>query len=363
MPCLFRGQIYYEQSINLGTIPEAAEIKGDVILQNRSDARIFLMRADADQGVKVYTSKKTLQPGDTCLIVISFEPGSAGKFKKRIGLVTSDKATPYEVYISGKLERLKRDDKTACYYFGARRNSMPATTEPIVVPDTQQPRDNSNRLPDPTQAVISPSVALTKPSPKQTPELQNPAQLPVEDYKPNNIVFLVDVSGSMRDSLKLPLMKTAMHVLVDAVRDIDRVCLVTYADTVKTLVEGISGADKPILHRMVDSLYAKGQTKGNKAILFSQLLAQRYFIEGGNNQILMATDGKFSFRVKDQGVWSQRQGTKPVVLSTVAFGGDREAMANLKGIARIGGGSFIHIRKRDGSRDKLLEEVKNRSRR
>ena len=129
------------------------------------------------------------------------------------------------------------------------------------------------------------------------------------------------------------------------------------------LVEGISGADKPILHRMVDSLYAKGQTKGNKAILFSQLLAQRYFIEGGNNQILMATDGKFSFRVKDQGIWSQRQGTKPVVLSTVAFGGDREAMANLKGIARIGGGSFIHIRKRDGSRDKLLEEVKNRSRR
>lgn len=358
-----KSQINFEQSVNLGVIPEAAEIKGDVILKNQSEKKIFLMRADADQGVKVYTSKKTLQPNDTCLIVISFEPDRSGGFKKRIGLVTSDKATPYEIYLSGDLKRLERDNKTACYYFGARRNSSVAANEtPLTVQEPVLPRDATNRMPDASAAPAPVPAPQPLPAPPKTnAPTSMPGQLP-DAFKPNNIVFLVDVSGSMRDSLKLPLLKVAMHTLIDAVRPIDRICLVTYADTVKVILEGVSGADKVLLHRIVDSLYAKGQTKGNKAILFSQQLAQRYFMDGGNNQILLATDGKFRFHPKDQAVWEARQQHKKIVLSTVAFGNDREAMSNLKGIAKIGEGSFIPIRKRNGSHDKLLAEVRERSR-
>lgn len=318
------------------------------------------MRADADKGIKVYTSKKTLMPDDTCLIIISFVPESGGRFKKSIGLVTSDKSTPYEINLAGNLGRLKSDDKTACYYFGARRNnSVPLKEEPIVVNDPGQPRDNSNRMPDSSSPVVPPEI------PKETKpvDAKPSTELSVNDYRPNNILFLIDVSGSMKDSLKLPLMKEAMHTLIDAVRDIDNICLVTYADSVKVIKEGIRGSEKETLHRLVNGLRAKGLTKGNKAILFSQQLAQNYFIPGGNNQIFLATDGKFRFYPDDEKTWIMRQGDKKIVMSTVAFGSDREAMSNLREIADKGEGSFIHIKKRSGSHDKLLDEIRQRSKR
>lgn len=316
------------------------------------------MRADADKGVKVYTSKKTLLPEDTCLIIISFVPESGGRFKKSIGLVTSDKSTPYEINLAGNLGKLKSNDKTACYYFGARKNNSVAVKEdPIVVNEPNQQRDNSNRIPDSSPQFTSPAL------PKETkPVVSEPSkELSVAEYRPNNILFLIDVSGSMKDSMKLPLMKEAMHTLIDAVRDIDNICLVTYADSVKIIKEGISGSEKETLHRLVNGLRAKGLTKGNKAILFSQQLAQNYFIPGGNNQILLATDGKFRFYPDDQKTWVMRQGDKKIVMSTVAFGNDREAISNLREIADKGDGSFIHIKKRNGSREKLLDEIRQRS--
>ena len=186
-------------------------------------------------------------------------------------------------------------------------------------------------------------------------------ELSLIEYKPNNILFLVDVSSSMKDSLKLPLMKVALHTLIDAVREVDVITLVTYADSVKIIKEGVKGSDKKELHKLVDELKAKGLTKGNKAILFSQQLAQKHFIPEGNNQIIMATDGKFRFYSEDYSLWNQKQLDKKIVLSTVAFGIDKEAMKNLKEIAEKGEGSYIHIKKRHGSEDKLLEEIKSRS--
>jgi hypothetical protein len=116
------GQLRFsEQSIDLGSIEEAYEIRGDIVLSNPSAGKIFLMRADADHGVKIYTSKKTLQPNDTCLLVISFIPEHKGKFRKKIQLVSSDRGTPYELLLSGHLSRVKVDDKTACVYFGRQK--------------------------------------------------------------------------------------------------------------------------------------------------------------------------------------------------------------------------------------------------
>jgi Ca-activated chloride channel family protein len=167
----------------------------------------------------------------------------------------------------------------------------------------------------------------------------------------------------MKDSLKLPLMKLALHTLIDAVREVDVITLVTYADSVKIIKEAIKGSNKEELHKVVDGLKAKGLTKGNKAILFSQQLAQKHFIVEGNNQIIMATDGKFRFYSEDQNTWTQKQLNKKIVLTTVAFGSDRDAIKNLKEISEKGEGSFIHIKKRHGSEDKLLLEIKMRSKR
>lgn len=355
----FSQLTFNNQVTDLGNITEAFEIKGDVLVKNNTDKKVFLMRADADKGIKVYTSKKTLQPNDTCLIIISFLPESSGKFKKKINLISSENNLPYELIVSGNLLKLKTDDKTSCFYFGNRKNiSVKTSTTAIAIKDNNDKKDNSNKIPDNSSKPVIDTV-LEKPAVIIKEADTN--ELSLIEYKPNNILFLVDVSSSMKDSLKLPLMKVALHTLIDAVREVDVITLVTYADSVKIIKEGVKGSDKKELHKLVDELKAKGLTKGNKAILFSQQLAQKHFIPEGNNQIIMATDGKFRFYSEDYSLWNQKQLDKKIVLSTVAFGIDKEAMKNLKEIAEKGEGSYIHIKKRHGSEYKLLEEIKSRS--
>lgn len=357
----FSQLVFDAQNSDLGTIPEAYEIKGDIIIKNENVRKIFLLRADADKGIKVFTSKKTLQPNDTCLLSISFVPESKGKFNKKIKLITSDKETPYELSIYGSVNLIKQDDKTACFYFGSRKfSNVKIKDAAIVVNEPNKPRDVSNKIPDHstepsiTTKTFAPVVVLKE-------KKEDAGALPLLEYKPNNIVFLIDVSNSMKDSLKLPLLKKAMYTLIDAVRDVDRITLLTYSDSVKIIKESVSGADKQELKEIVSSLKARGLTKGNKAILRSQAIAQKHFIEGGNNQIIMATDGKFRFYSEDQGKWELAQKDKKITLTTVGFGDDKEAMKNLKEIAEIGSGSFIHIKKK-GNEEKLLNEIKERSR-
>lgn len=355
-----KSQLVYDPTINLGTIAEASEIKGDLILKNGSGKKLFLMRADADREVKIYTSKKTLLPNDTCLLVVSFVPEAKGKFNKEIRLVTSDRNEPYELQLTGNILKVKANDLAACYYFGQqRRNPIKPVEEPIVVNEPPKPRDKSNKMPNNTS---QPVIPIT-PKKQEAPTPENSNELSLLEYRPNNILFLVDVSGSMKDSLKLPLMKEALHTLIDAVRDVDRITFVTYADSIKVISEGISGAEKESLHKTVSGLKSHGLTKGNKAILFSQQLAQKHFIAEGNNQIFLSTDGKFRFYPDDVKRWKERQANGRIIMSTVAFGNDRDAIKNLKEIADNGEGSFIHIKRRSGSKNKLLDEIKDRSRR
>jgi hypothetical protein len=365
--CFANAQLsFLNKDTDLGTIAEAYEIKGDIILKNEGDKKIFLLRADADKHLKVFASKKTLQVGDTCLLVISFIPNQSGKFKKKISLVASNQGQPYELTLSGSITKIKADDKLACFYFGNRKNSnVKVIDEPIVVKENKEPRDNSNKIPDNVtlSGVEGNPTATKNPTTNISSPITSSNELSLLEYKPNNILFLVDVSSSMKDSLKLPVMKKALHTLIDAVRDVDKITFVTYADSVKIIKENISGSDKTTLHNLVNNLKARGLTKGNKAILFSQGVAQKHFIAEGNNQLFLATDGKFRFYPDDQKKWLANQATKKIILSTVAFGNDREAMHNLKEIAEIGEGSFIHIKHKNSDEEKLLNEIKKRSKR
>ncbi len=358
---LLHSQLQFsEHTIELGQIQEAYEIKGDVVVHNTSGKKVFLMRADAEYGIKIYTSKKTLQIDDTCLVVISFIPESAGAFRKKISLVSSDRDTPYILTLSGNIKQVKTNDRMACVYFGKQKPARSTAKQELNVPTKEPaPRDNSNRLPD--------LPGNTTPPLKESPNAQasdtdkRPKKF-LDDHRPNNIIILVDVSSSMRDSSKLPLMKVALHRLIEAVRDIDSISFVTYASKVIVVKEAISGKEKLLLHEVVDSLKAKGMTAGSKAILISEDLAQKHFIPGGNNQIFLATDGEFQMNPENKNLWMQKQKEKKISLSTVAFGSDKKALKNLRDLANKGEGTFLSM---DGSRNAeelLLLEVEQRSR-
>lgn len=354
-----------EKSKDIGSQENIYKVRVDYVIQNTLAKNLYLLRADAEKGMTIRASKKTIKPNDTTLIVVEFIPEATGKFSKPVNLITSADGQPFQLSLSGTIKSIKTDDKTACFYFGRPNRAGVKETQPVVVYEDHTKRDNSNKIPDNTVAVNTPQVT---PEPKTIePETIKPQ--PVKDesllspelYKPNNIVFLVDVSSSMKDSTKLGVLQYSVNYLIENLRPTDRVTLISYADSVKVLKEGLSGNNKEELSEAVKKLKARGLTKGNKAILFSLDKALEHYISGGNNQIILATDGKFRFYSEDQQKFTAKQGDKQVLLSTIAFGDDKDAMSNLKEIASIGKGNFIHIKSKNKAKDQLLNEIKEHS--
>ncbi len=345
-------------SIDLGEIKEAYEIKADIIIRNSGSKKLFLLKADCDKGVKVFASKKTIGINDTALLVISFIPEISGRFNKEIKLFSSTQNNASELHLKGDLISLKTDDKTACYYFGRPNKNIVVKETPIIVKTDNIKRDNSNKMPDNSSEPIQTKTIAVEPQKTVT---TNSDELSPILYKPNNLLFLVDVSNSMKDSLKLPLLKLALHKLINDVRDIDFITIVSYADSVKIQSENVNGIEKEKLHSVVDKLKARGLTKGRQAILKSEDILLDHYIKEGNNQLILATDGKFNFYSDDEKKFISKQQNLPIIMSVIGFGDDKDAIKNLKEIAEKGNGSFIHIKKKTNCQELLMDEIKQRS--
>lgn len=345
-----------------GELENIYTLRSEFILKNNASKNLYLMRADVDKDVKVLVYKKTILPGDTVHLSVFYQPSQTGKFKRDVNLVTSADGKAFTITIKGTIKSIKNDDKTACYYFG--KPNKPKHTGDVIVfapPSTGQQPKNPLKSIDPETSDEEDTAQTVEPLTELPEEIINNEPLNRILYKPNNIVFLVDVSGSMADSSKLPLMKKALLVLIDNMRDIDKVTFITYSDSVLMKCEAVNGSDKPLLQKTINSLQSKGYTRGAKAVMFALETAKEHYIEEGNNQVFLATDGKFPFYETHYQQWLKKSDGKNIVLSVVAFGNDKEAMGNLKEIARFGKGSFIRIKNFDKDRELLVEEIKLRS--
>ena len=117
----------------------------------------------------------------------------------------------------------------------------------------------------------------------------DPAQIP-----PANLVFLVDVSGSMDMPNKLPLLKSAFSLLVNNLRPVDTVSIVVYGSTVGVWLDPTSGSDKKKIQKAIEDLSPGGATPGEAGIRAAYRVAKSQFITGGNNRVILATDGDFN---------------------------------------------------------------------
>lgn len=163
---------------------------------------------------------------------------------------------------------------------------------------------------------------------------------------PANLIFLVDVSGSMADKDKLPLLKSSLKLLVNELRSQDKVTLVTYAGQTAVTLPPTSGADKATLLSAIDRLQAGGSTAGASGIQLAYQMAQQGFIKGGINRILLATDGDFNvgttdFKQLKQMVEEKRQ--SGVSLSTLGFGTGNYNEQLMEQIADAGDGAYSYI--------------------
>lgn len=354
---------FSDTDLNTGSVESAYQLQSVVTITNTGQKTAYLMRADAEPEVSVQSITKRLGPGDTTSVFITYTPKKAGKFKTTIQLIGSDSPVPYRIYWSGHLKNWKADDKTACYYFRKTNTSTAPKEGPLLFETPTLPRDNSNRIPDhPHTETLPPPPAITPENEKQTP-VHSQEDLPLLNYKPNNILFLVDVSSSMKDSLKLPLVKIALYRLADALRDVDYISFMTYADSVKLLSEHLQGSQKEQLKTTIGGMKAKGLTKGNKAILAGTDLILKHYLPEGNNQIILVTDGEFRMTDEDYKKWEQKTTHHSVIVSTVGFGDEKNSIRNLKTIAQKGNGAFISVKSRKACEQLLLDEIKTRSKR
>lgn len=162
----------------------------------------------------------------------------------------------------------------------------------------------------------------------------------------SNLVFLLDVSGSMNSENKLPLLKSALRILVDNLRQVDKVSIVVYAGAAGLVLPPTSGADKEQILTAIERLNAGGSTAGGAGIELAYKVATENFIKNGNNRVILATDGDFNVgassnsSMEDLIVEKRKSG---VFLTTLGFGMGNYKDSKMETLADKGNGNYAYI--------------------
>lgn len=169
------------------------------------------------------------------------------------------------------------------------------------------------------------------------------------DALPNsNFVFLIDVSGSMSSGDKLGLIKSGMHRFVDQMKPEDRLAIVVYAARTEVHLPSTSGRDKSAIRRSIDQLESGGGTNGGAGIILAYEQAESHFITGGNNRILLATDGDFNVGLtsKDQLIeLIEEKRESGVFLTVLGVGRGNYNEATMEQLANKGNGTYEYLDK------------------
>jgi len=176
---------------------------------------------------------------------------------------------------------------------------------------------------------------------------------------PANIVFLIDVSGSMESEDKLPLLKSAFMLLTDQLRAQDKVSIIVYAGNSGMVLPPTSGADKSTIKDVLSRLEAGGSTAGGAGIQLAYKVAVENFIQGGNNRVVLATDGDFNVGITNDAdleklVTSEKE--KGVFLSCLGFGEGNYKDARMELLADKGNGNYNYIDNLEEAKKTLVKE-------
>ena len=181
------------------------------------------------------------------------------------------------------------------------------------------------------------------------------------DNRPmSNLVFLLDVSGSMYDEDKLPLVQKSFSLLADELTENDRVSIVTYAGYEQVVLEGARGDQKVKIREALEGLTAGGSTAGEAGIQKAYELAGNYFIPGGNNRVILATDGDLNVGVSsEEGLTKliEEKRKSGVHLSVLGFGTGNIKDNKMEALADNGDGNYNYIDSLSEAKKVLVEEM------
>jgi Ca-activated chloride channel family protein len=180
------------------------------------------------------------------------------------------------------------------------------------------------------------------------------------DLPPSNLVFLIDVSGSMNAWNKLPLVKASLRLLVDQLRPQDHVALVVYAGAAGLVLPSTSGEEKARIVAALDRLEAGGSTAGGAGIELAYRTAREQFKPNGNNRVILATDGDFNVGASSDGEMErliERKRTEGTYLTVLGFGQGNYQDAKMEKLAKRGNGNYAYVDDIAEARKTLVKEM------
>ncbi len=185
-------------------------------------------------------------------------------------------------------------------------------------------------------------------------------RLDPEHLPPSNLVFLIDVSGSMDMPNKLPLLKTAFRMLVNQLSDNERVAIVVYAGAAGKVLDSTPGSDKQKILDAIDNLRAGGSTAGGAGIKLAYEIAQENFIKDGNNRVILATDGDFNVGASSDAELIrliEENRNKGIFLTVLGFGTGNYKDAKMEKLADKGNGNYYYIDTLKEAKKVLVHEL------
>ncbi len=188
----------------------------------------------------------------------------------------------------------------------------------------------------------------------------NAEEIDMSERAPMNVVFLIDVSGSMDSMDKLPLVQKSFSLLTENLTAQDRVSIVTYAGSDEVVLEGADGNQKEEILSAIENLFASGSTAGADGINTAYKIAEKYYISGGNNRIILATDGDLNVGVSSESDLTrlvEKKRESGVYLSVLGFGTGNIKDNKMEALADNGNGNYSYIDSTLEARKVLVEEM------
>lgn len=184
-------------------------------------------------------------------------------------------------------------------------------------------------------------------------------KIPTENLPPANLIFLIDVSGSMMSPDKLPLVQTSMKLLVDQLRPQDKVAMVVYAGSAGLVLPSTKGSEKVTIKNAIDKLQAGGSTAGGAGIQLAYKVAEDNFIKKGNNRLILCTDGDFNVGLSSDDALENMITEKResgVYLTVLGFGMGNYQDAKMQKLADKGNGNHAYIDNLKEARKVLISQ-------
>jgi len=424
--CIF-GQVVFNTSYhNFGEVNSSDKKYYDFTLTNAGTEKAYLLRIEEPYGVDAKFSKKEILPDSTIIVRIKYTPKKKGKFKKDVPVWISVNNEPITFTIEGDAKTFNVDEDLACPDFSVNKKPVDLRADlnvKVIDVNTKKPIKgatveiiwaglvyktlNSNKTGEASQSlkydmyyfVVNAEGYATKEQAfyvnnqnnyiefelgqpteeelivEEEPDVEEPpaeilaedtvstTELPISLYAPNNVVFLIDVSISMKQEGRLDLLKASMIELLNGLRSIDKLAIVTYATSTEIVLKSENVTDKAKITQLIQDLTAGGYTSSGKGIKKAYQVARENIIEGGNNQVIIATDGAFILNGNDilSDVAANLQ--RGVTMSVLGVKNEKGTIKSMETIASTGAGRYIHIQSYAQAKNVLMKEIKTNSRR